>query len=894
MNEKMRITGQCAMLLAVLGASALAERRFVDVSPDAPSYFQTGDGRAWIPVGCNICFDRLYGTEGNDRAVCEERYFARMRKFAANGGNFLRIWLGHPFFEVMPSKAGEYDSAAAETLKKTVRLAEELGIKLKFTLESFRSVLPPEKVGKGMYSAFFNRPLYASYAKSMRDFYASEKCFEIYLGKARYLKSLGLGDSPSVICWELWNEINSTGPVDAYEDWSNRMLDALGALFPRQMVTQNLGSFSDVRSFGAYDYLGRVEANSFMQVHRYLDPGASLDVCRGPMDVLCADAVRELRNRRPDRPAVLAEVGAVRANHTGPSDLYDLDAKGMLLHDEIFAPFFAGSAGCGQPWHWDHQYIDRHGLWFHFKRFAKATEGLDPVAEEFKPFRTETKRLRIYGLRGRRTTVLWCRDKMNTWETEYRNGIPPETLRDVKLPFASREGFSVYLPWEDRTVSLPAGQCVLPPFQRSCTVLFAACSEGGMNRSPQARAFVANLRRIADAGRFVYSWTHPWQETDATFRTSDGNGGWRPKDPDEFTFSSRFNSLTGEEPVLYFADLRFVVGTYLGETAYAQNRASLTAMIRKAWHDYHAVPVFSWHVENPYVPRGWKDDKHREAPYRYRYRSDGYPHANKFVFAEILEGIGGPCGFGRQSSCAATTPVATNANPRAWYDARLAEIAAFIGGLKGMDGEAIPAVMRLFHECEDDWSWWGSGSVSVKDYVAVFRYTVTRLRELTGGGENLLFAYSPDRYWWRFGTEGDGDAHSFMGRYPGDGFVDIIGYDDYQIGTGTNAQLVVKRHDSAVEKMRQITAEARRRGKACGLFESGAIGGARPDYYDWLYKALTAEGVGFSFVNMWGGYEIPRTPEGEECLKRFLQKPEVITFRDGVSLVASESLDRRK
>ena len=133
-----------------------------------------------------------------------------------------------------------------------------------------------------------------------------------------------------------------------------------------------------------------------------------------------------------------------------------------------------------------------------------------------------------------------------------------------------------------------------------------------------------------------------------------------------------------------------------------------------------------------------------------------------------------------------------------------------------------------------------------------------------------------------------------MGRYPGDGFVDIIGYDDYQIGTGTNAQLVVKRHDSAVEKMRQITAEARRRGKACGLFESGAIGGARPDYYDWLYKALTAEGVSFSFVNMWGGYEIPRTPEGEECLKRFLQKPEVITFRDGVSLVASESLDRRK
>ena len=43
---------------------------------------------------------------------------------------------------------------------------------------------------------------------------------------------------------------------------------------------------------------------------------------------------------------------------------------------------------------------------------------------------------------------------------------------------------------------------------------------------------------------------------------------------------------------------------------------------------------------------------------------------------------------------------------------------------------------------------------------------------------------------------------------------------------------VVHFTESAVEKMRQITAEARRRGKVCGLFESGAIGGALPDYYD--------------------------------------------------------------
>ena len=727
----------------------------------------------------------------------------------------------------------------------------------------------------------------------MREFFASEKCRDIYLGKARYLKSMGLGDSPSVICWELWNEINAIGPVCIYEEWSNKMLDALRGLFPRQMVTQNLGSFSDPNDFYEYDYLGRLNANSFMQVHRYLDPGASLDVCRGPMDILCANAIRELLDRRPDRPAVLAETGAVKSNHTGPSDIYDLDSKGMLLHDELFAPFFAGSAGCGQPWHWDDRYIDRHDLWYHFNRFAKAIKDIDPISERFHPFYTETKNLRVYGLKGRRTTMLWCRDKANTWEAEYRNGIPPETLRDVRLPFESRRGFIIYLPWEDREVSLPSGTCTLPPFQRSCVVRFTESSSPYLDDgvklsvahlSPAAGAVVENLRRIADSGRFVFSWMHSW-ETNPAFRVADGDG-WRPKKPDEFAFASRFKSLTGEEPVMYFTDLNHVVGTYLGEAQYAKNRASLTAMIRKAWHDYHAVPVFSWHLENPYVPSGWRDPKCGEAPYRYRYLSDGYPKENRYVIREVLERTGRPCGFGRHSSCDASAPVATNANPRAWYDARLAEIATFLEGLKGEDGEPIPAVVRPFHECEDDWQWWGGGSVSVKDYVEIFRYTVTRLREMTGG-KNLMFAYSPDRYWWYMGSEGDGRPFSFMGRYPGDKFVDIIGYDDYLIGTDTNLQVTVKRYDSAVAKMRQITDEARRRGKVCGLFESGAIGAARPDYYDWLYKTLTADGVGFAFVNMWGGYEIPRTPEGKDCLKRFLARPEVLTFRDRISLTAS-------
>ena len=458
----------CGIILATAVAFAV-NVCLADVSNVDSRYFADEDGKTFVPIGCNICFPRMYVAGSlESRAECEARFFGWLRKFAANGGNYTRLWLGHSFFEIMPERAGEYDPAAEATLKKTVKLCEELGIKLKLTLESFRTVHPAGKEGKGMYASFFNRPLYAPYAKSMHEFLHSEECERIYLDKARRLKEIGIGDSPTVMCWELWNEINCIGSWrDDVGPWSDRMLAALRDLFPRQMTVQNLGSFSGPSIYVYYDYLGRIPLNDFMQIHRYLDPGAELDVCRGPMDVIAADSVRELLDRRPDRPAILAEVGAVKANHAGPSELYAKDKQGMLLHDEIFAPFFAGSAGSGQPWHWDHQYIDGNNLWWHFSRFAEAVKGVDPASEHFRPFHTETHRLRIWGLRGARTTFLWCRDKANTWESELVRGEAPATISGEKIPFA--KGMRCYLPWENRWVDVEKGG-TLPDFTRSIVV----------------------------------------------------------------------------------------------------------------------------------------------------------------------------------------------------------------------------------------------------------------------------------------------------------------------------------------------------------------------------------------------------------------------------------------
>src|SRR5215471_7201197 len=107
--------------------------------------------------------------------------------------------------------------------------------------------------------------------------------------------------------------------------------------------------------------------NDIAQVHRYLDLGASLDACKGPVDVLAAEAVRELLAFQPGKPVILAESGAVEPRHSGPFKLYTADQDGVLLHDILFAPFFAGAAGPSQIWHWD-AYVAKNGLWQHFRR----------------------------------------------------------------------------------------------------------------------------------------------------------------------------------------------------------------------------------------------------------------------------------------------------------------------------------------------------------------------------------------------------------------------------------------------------------------------------------------------------------------------------------------------
>jgi len=414
-------------------------------------------------------------------------------------------------------------------------------------------------------------------------------------------------------------------------------------------------------------------------------------------------------------------------------------------------------------------------------------------------------------------------------------------------------------------------------FAAAAMAAASLCADTGISSAERLRQ---NLLEIGRSSRFV------WGNTIYEENWKDGAA----------VDVGRLRRETGLSPVLYSTDFRDVFGTFLSPERYAENQARLAAIIKREYDERHSIPIISWHFANPYTPPGWKAYSRSSQPFRYRYGVKGhrqkepYPEEHRWVLREIVEGTGGECGVGREDG---SVNERTFPNPRAWYEWNLKEGTAFCRSLVGKDGKRIPLMFRFFHECECDWFWWGSGSSTPEDYIAAWRLTVDILRRELGR-ENVLFCYCTDRKWGKIGEEG---KSGFLARYPGDDYIDVIGYDDYELGEDRNAKKGEKHVDASkssaavANRMRLISAEGERRGKICGIFECGIMsaGGhyAGVDaFYSELRKVMTAPGVKFAFAQTFvGGWTYPHNEAGWADMRAVLKDPCVITDRSGIDII---------
>lgn len=378
---------------------------------------------------------------------------------------------------------------------------------------------------------------------------------------------------------------------------------------------------------------------------------------------------------------------------------------------------------------------------------------------------------------------------------------------------------------------------------------------------------LAKLRRTAASPNYYWAWTHAWLDVDPNrgdrTHVVEKDGRILPRPTSDVALVSACQRYSGGlRPVINYSDLCAVSGIWQRDVYYRVNRAGLTASVKRHWKELGGLQVFSWHMDQPYFTNGF-----RRACYRFK--SEG---ANRNVVRQILDGTGEPCGAEASFSRAAREPFE---NPRAWFLASLKEIADFFNGLVDEEtGVKIPVVLRYPHECDGTWFWWGNSWCTPDEYRRLCRMEADYLRKACGK-DQIIFAYTPDRMWRDFGREGDTN-NTFLAWYPGDEYVDVIGIDDYSIGNGDDTNVEMRLNET-VRRLRQMTAFARSRGLVVSISESGGKK-KRDDFWQYLHRAATAEGVEVAFVNTWSGVYgmVPATPEAEADEQAFAARPQVL------------------
>ena len=94
-----------------------------------------------------------------------------------------------------------------------------------------------------------------------------------------------------------------------------------------------------------------------------------------------------------------------------------------------------------------------------------------------------------------------------------------------------------------------------------------------------------------------------------------------------------------------------------------------------------------------------------------------------------------------------------------------------VGYCLEMQKKNISLIWRPFHENTGGWFWWGKDTCTAEEYIALWRYTWNYFVK-EKNVHNLIWAYSP-------GSEPK-TLEEFAERYPGDDYVDLLGFDMYQ------------------------------------------------------------------------------------------------------------------
>jgi mannan endo-1,4-beta-mannosidase len=370
-------------------------------------------------------------------------------------------------------------------------------------------------------------------------------------------------------------------------------------------------------------------------------------------------------------------------------------------------------------------------------------------------------------------------------------------------------------------------------------IFSASCSSDNNNESPvttpvetdtdpmtaaNVRTYMADPNATAETVALFYN-LRKLQKTKFLIGQQDAFNGFYQG----VSGSSDIKKNTGSDPALLGSDFMFITDNQNDGTAqnwFHQQEIIITDDAKEAYNK-GMVNTFSWHLREPY--RGLSF-----------YTDDMTAQEKANAFISILPG-------------------GENHN---YFKQKLDKVASVLNNLKGADGKLIPVIFRPFHEFDGNWFWWGAAYCTPDQYKQAWQFLVTYLRD-TKGVHNVLYAYSPDNSYTT--------SAAYLGRYPGDAYVDVLGMDNYGDFTGSTSGVT-----RANSKLAMLGTLAKDKVKISALTETGyrvtsttsPISGF---FSTNMYTALTGGDISVAYVMFWNndasGYYVP--PAGQTNTQDF-------------------------
>ena len=318
---------------------------------------------------------------------------------------------------------------------------------------------------------------------------------------------------------------------------------------------------------------------------------------------------------------------------------------------------------------------------------------------------------------------------------------------------------------------------------KAFTIIVAAAAIISCSAPTPADTLMGRLEDLVEDGQIMFG-----HQDDYLYGHS-----WKIEDDAQKFVQSDVMASCGKYPAVFGMDLG---GIEMGHPANLdKNDFDNMRSSAVAHHERGGIVTFSWHPRNPLTG------------------GDAWDISSDQVVASILPG-------GEKHDL---------------FMEWLARAADFMDSIRTADGQAVPLIFRPWHEHTGSWFWWGQRLCTTQQYKDLWQMTYDYMVKERGLSQ-LVWSYSPGA--------GGLDSELFAERYPGDGIVDMVGFDCYQYGTDGQYMADMK------NALDVTAAFAREHGKLMAVTETGYEGVKNPKWWtSVLYPVIKDYPV--SYVLLW-------------------------------------------